>query len=330
VLTNHFTSSLHDISWLLLPPSSTPLRTTLDKVKVALRRDIWNSILTGLGSSQLQVYRRQTNSWQIFLKLGRDIPAVFCPIMKYFLPLFLLSALVLPSIAELPVLNQYVLAAVKSMPSGGGYEASQKAVDRLAANVSYQDGTIHQNLKSSKASFCSGATYIVFLRTIEKLRANNLLTLSGKQLQRYAKIGVQDGEDLFGRWNANGPGTAKLFTELGCGVNFTSFAHANPGDFMKIWWTDAIGKHERGHLVVYLSHTKKSVKFWSSNQPSGYGSKTVSRSRIKHALFSRLTRHDRLAKASGLSKKNQFLADMLRKDFTWTQVVKACRVRQTP
>ena len=99
--------------------------------------------------------------------------------MKYFFPLLLLSALVLPSTAELPVLNQYVLAAVKSMPSGGGYEASQKAVDRLAANVSYRDGTIHQNLKSSKASFCSGATYIVFLRAIEKLRANNLLTLSG-------------------------------------------------------------------------------------------------------------------------------------------------------
>ncbi|MDE0859398.1 MAG: hypothetical protein OSA93_04515 [Akkermansiaceae bacterium] len=53
--------------------------TTLDKVEVALRRNIWNSILTGLGSSQLQVYRRKTNSWQIFLKPGRDIPALSCP-----------------------------------------------------------------------------------------------------------------------------------------------------------------------------------------------------------------------------------------------------------
>jgi hypothetical protein len=244
--------------------------------------------------------------------------------------LLILFSLLLVCRGEIPALNQYILAAVKSMPSGGGYEASQKAVDRLAANVSYRDGAIHQNLKSSKASFCSGATYMVFLRAMEKMRANKSLTLTGKQLQRYARIGVPDGEDIFGRWNANGPGTAKLFTELNCGVNFTSFPHAKPGDFLKIWWTDAIGKRERGHLVVYLGHTKENVKFWSSNQPSGYGTKTVPRSRIKHALFSRLTRHDRLTKASALSKTNQFLADMLRKDFTWDQVVKACNVRPTP
>ncbi|MGJ8695068.1 MAG: hypothetical protein ACSHYF_02035 [Verrucomicrobiaceae bacterium] len=236
----------------------------------------------------------------------------------------------LSSRAEIPVLNQYVLAAVKSMPSGGGYEASQVAVDRLAASVTLKNGTIQQDTRACGKSFCSGATYLVFLRVIDRLQKNNSLTLSEKNLQRYATLGVKDGEEIFGRWNANGPGTAKLFTELGCGVNFTSYDHAQPGDFMKIWWTDAIGGRERGHLVVYLGHTKDTVKFWSSNEPSGYGSKTVARSLIKHALFSRLTRHDRLTKASGLSPKNQFLADMLRKPFTWAQVVRQCNVRPSP
>ena len=216
------------------------------------------------------------------------------------------------------------------MPKGRGYEASQKAVDRLAANVTLKNDVIHQNLKGARASFCSGATYMVFLRVIDQLQNNQSITLNKKQLTRFADIGVKDGEEIFGRWNANGPGTAKLFTELGCGVNFTSYEHAQPGDFMKVWWTTAIGGKERGHLVVYLGHTKDSVKFWSSNQPSGYGSKSVARSRIKHTLFSRFTRHDKLTQASSISKKNQFLSDMLRKDFSWAQVVQQCKVSKTP
>ena len=246
------------------------------------------------------------------------------------IPLILLLVSTFLTQAEVLDLNQYVLQAVASMPEGCGYEASQRAVDRLAASVSVKDGRIHQNLNASKASFCSGATYLLFLRVIDQLQKNKTIQLSEKQLARFADIDVDDGEEIFGRWNANGPGTAKLFAELGCGANFTLYEHAEPGDFMKIWWTTAIGGKERGHLVVYLGHTKTSVKFWSSNQPAGYGIKTVPRSRIKHTLFSRLTRHDHFAKSLNLSKKNQFLADMLRKDFTWDQVVKQCQVRSTP
>lgn len=232
--------------------------------------------------------------------------------------------------AKVPDLNQYVLQAVKSMPEGCGYEASQRAVDRLATSVSVKDGRIHHNLNASKASFCSGATYLVFLRVIDRLQKNKTIQLSDKQLARFVDIDVDDGEEIFGRWNANGPGTAKLFAELGCGVNFTPYEHARPGDFMKVWWTTAIGGKERGHLVVYLGHTKTNVKFWSSNKPGGYGIKTVPRSRIKHTLFSRLTRYDRFTKSLSLSKKNQFLADMLSKEFSWAQIVKQCKVRTTP
>lgn len=245
---------------------------------------------------------------------------------------------ILPSCAQVevqdatnaPYLNQLVLYGMHSMPSGGGYEASQKAVDRLAASVTYKEGAIHQDLKAAGASFCSGATYMVFLKVLDQLHKSPPFALSEKTHARYARVGVKDGEEIFGRWNANGPGTAKLFADLNCGVNFTSYAHALPGDFMKMWWTDAIGGKERGHLVIYLGTTGDQIHYWSSNQPNGYGRKSVSKSKIKHVLFSRLNNAARLKNASSLSPKDQFLADMLRKDFTWAQVVKRCKVRETP
>jgi hypothetical protein len=252
--------------------------------------------------------------------------------------LLLLCGIALPSCAQVeaesaqqaPALNQNVLAAVQSMPDGGGYEASQKAVDRLAASVTLKDGVIIQDTKACGKSFCSGATYLVFLRVIAQLRLQNSSFLPIAKLSRYANLGVKDGEEIFGRWNANGPGTAKLFADLKCGVNFTSYAHAQPGDFMKMWWTEAIGGKERGHLVVYLGTTGDQIHFWSSNISNGYGRKSVAKSKIKHVLFSRLTTPSRLTYAAKLSPKDQFLADMLRKDFTWNQVTKACQVHETP
>ena len=248
----------------------------------------------------------------------------------------LLLTIALPSCAqvELPTTsrtpNTEVLTAIKSMPSGGGYEASQAAVDRLAASVTLKNGTIHQDTKAAGKSFCSGATYLVFLRVIERYRLLDSTFLPADKLTRFANLGVADGEEIFGRWNANGPGTAKLFTDLNCGVNFTSYNHARSGDFLKMWWTDAIGAKERGHLVVFLSQTPTTVTYWSSNTPGGYGKKTTAKSKIKHHLFSRLTAPKTLPNATRLSKKDPFLADMLRKDFIWPQVVKACKVRETP
>lgn len=53
---------------------------------------------------------------------------------------------------------------------------------------------------------------------------------------------------------------------------------ARSGDIMKLWWTEAVGAKERGHLTIYLSQTENSLTFWSSNQSNpggtpGYGTK---------------------------------------------------------
>ena len=96
---------------------------------------------------------------------------------------------------------------------------------------------------------------------------------------RCSSTGQRDGEGVWGRWNANGPGTARLFYEMKLGPNFSDFAQARPGDFMKIFWSTAVGRREHGHSVIFLGTEKvngvDSVRFWSSNIGVGYSEKTV-------------------------------------------------------
>ena len=77
------------------------------------------------------------------------------------------------------------------------------------------------------------------------------------------------------------------------GPNFSDFAQARPGDFMKIFWSPAVGRREHGHSVIFLGTEKvngvESVHFWSSNIGVGYSEKTVPRTKISAAMFSRLT-----------------------------------------
>lgn len=242
--------------------------------------------------------------------------------------IFLWVLLLSSALAELPVLNQYVLQAVRQMPKGKGYEASQRAVDRLAGAVKVNDGgRFSIDYRKVGSCFCSGATYLVMLQVMNDLEMAGAPRFSRKAKERWARLGVADGEAVFGRWNANGPGTARLFHELKCGKNFTGFERALPGDFLKIWWTEEIGGRERGHLVVYLGTERGKVRFWSANQPKGYGEKAVPRERIKRHLFSRLTDYRHLERVTGLSEKDDFLAEMLRKSFVWKEMVQKCGVK---
>ena len=143
---------------------------------------------------------------------------------------------------------------------------------------------------AARATYCSGATYLVFVQAIQRLLPDSRV---GERLAEALAIrGQPDGVGVWGRWNANGPGTACLFRELRLGHNFTSFDEARPGDFMKIFWTDAVGTREHGHSVIYLGRGPvngvEMIRFWSSNKPGGYGEKEVPRSRIFHVIFSRL------------------------------------------
>jgi hypothetical protein len=188
--------------------------------------------------------------------------------------------------------------------------------------------------EAAQPSFCSGATYLVFLHVIERLQRQGTLHLDPATLDSLRIAGQRDGQGLWGRWNANGPGTARLFSELQLGRNFTDYAEARPGDFMKIFWTDEIGKKERGHSVVYLnkigSGSAEYVQFWSSNiarekgDLSGYGVKLVPRAKIARCIFSRLERPANLSRAAGLPNTDPFLASLLSRSSDFGEVRRMC------
>ncbi len=152
--------------------------------------------------------------------------------------------------------NAQVLEAIQGMPEYGTYSASKASFDGLTRAITVHGGSLAIDPLQARPSFCSGATYLVFVRALERLAAQGSLNLEPATLQALVVAGQRDGQGIWGRWNANGPGTARLFSELQLGRNFCEFSEARPGDFMKIFWTDEIGKKERGHSVIYLGSKK--------------------------------------------------------------------------
>lgn len=211
--------------------------------------------------------------------------------------------------------NAALLSALRTMPEGGGYDGSDATKNLLPKACRLEGGRLVVDAGVARPSFCSGATYLVLLKALG----------SGTEAM-LPVMDHRDGHGVFGRWNANGPGAAKLVADLGAGVNFTSWDEARPGDFLKIWWTEAIGGRERGHLVVYLGHDAETVRFWSSNQPGGYGVKQVPRSSCRRVLFTRISRPERFRGAGALAGRDEWLERMLRDDFRWDEVVAKCRV----
>ncbi len=219
--------------------------------------------------------------------------------------------------------NEAVLRAARSMPSGGGYSVSSEASERFRASVRVSAGRLVVDARGAAPSYCSSATYLVLLRVIASAQAGGELHLPPEAVEALAPSAQGDGEGIWGRWNANGPGAARLFHALGIGRNFTSFDEARPGDFLKIFWTGEVGRRERGHLVVYLgregSDDSERVRFWSSNKPGGCGEKSVARSEIARAIFSRLERPEKFADAGKLPATDRYLAGLLESESSFAE-----------
>lgn len=227
------------------------------------------------------------------------------------------------TVQERAPLNQAVLVALQDMPQGGGYSGTDATKNLLPLACRVNEGELTFAMSEARPSFCSGATYLVFLKAVASVSE-----LSEKTASLVVPVRDQnDGEGVFGRWNANGPGCAKLVADLGMGENFTAWERARRGDFLKIWWNEHIGRREQGHHVVYLKHDAHSVTFWSSNQPKGYGVKTVPRAKCQRVLFTRIDQPHHLQRVSRLSARDPFLAEMLQRDFTWKEVLRACQVK---
>lgn len=235
---------------------------------------------------------------------------------------------------SLPPINQLILKEVSSMPSNGGYATSAAANHALQLAVTSYGEILRVDASHATPSYCSGATYLVFLKTLAALQANHQLTLSPFVVAQLKPSGQPDGTGIWGRWNANGPGTARLFYEIGLGTNFSDLRMARPGDFLKIFWNDGIGAKEHGHSVVFLGTESKAgvehVSFWSSNipqnhTPGGYGMKSVPLNRIHRMLFSRLEHPEAINRA--LPRTDSYLSSLERSSSTPAEMGRQCGIR---
>jgi hypothetical protein len=224
--------------------------------------------------------------------------------------------------------NDLILEQVKQMPQGGRYSASRVATIRLQSAAHFESGKFFILPDAASPSYCSGATYLVFMKTIEALRARGALGLDYATLESLMIRNQRDGEGIWGRWNANGPGTARLFHEMDLGSNFDDFAQAQPGDFMKIFWSPEVGRSEHGHSVIYLGMERKdgldNVRFWSSNIPGGYGERSVPRAKIVHAIFSRLDTPANLSRNATVPPIDKYLASLLSARSSYEEAKSKC------
>jgi hypothetical protein len=232
--------------------------------------------------------------------------------------------------------NRLILETLREMPEAGGYSVRSDAFEELRRRIVIVDAKLQVDHLSRGPSFCSGATYLVFLKVIEKLVTQGEINLSDAAVAKLLTTDTKgralaDGFGVWGRWNANGPGTAGLFADLDLGDNFSDdeFQYAEPGDFLKIFWKSGkgVGKNERGHSVVFTHVLPEGAKrskikqlcFWSSNtykddpKKNGFGEKCVDRKDIAEMIFSRLERPQNLQNvlAPTFSHENPYLSKLL-------------------
>ena len=67
--------------------------------------------------------------------------------------------------------SQLVLGEIRKMISGGGYATTAKAVESLRSALRVgRDGALAIDAASATPSFCSGPTYLLFLRVVRELQ----------------------------------------------------------------------------------------------------------------------------------------------------------------
>lgn len=217
-------------------------------------------------------------------------------------------------------MNERVMTAITEMPKAGGYVLTNTSAEALRDSFSWNlDEIIFQ---PKTPSYCTTATYGVFFKALLSYWKEQ--GFPEKAVIEFYKANMEyDGVGVWGRWNSNGPGTAKFFRDLDLGKNFTELSEARPGDFLKIYWNLEIGKNERAHSVVFLSADKDTITFWSSNTDTkGFGVRTIDKSLAKRLLFSRLERPENAANMLKVPLTDDFLASMLTKVSSWAEVQK--------
>ncbi len=230
--------------------------------------------------------------------------------------------------------NSYILRAVAEMPSGGGYASDRAAEIRLARRGVVWDErgkSLVISPQGASPTFCSAACYMVLLRAMRTWEREEHRALSA-ELWRALRVEEThpDGTLSWGRFNANGPGCAVWVHDLRAGVNFSSLSLARPGDFLKFFFTEQLGAGERGHLVVFMGTEQRDgelcIRFWSSNKPDGYGSRSVPLRSMHHLIFTRITEPYRIQNALRLPPFDPWLGSLLHSPTDWETACRRCGI----
>ncbi len=216
----------------------------------------------------------------------------------------------------------------------GGYSTADAAHDALHQSFSWNEraGRLLFNPAGARPSFCSGAVYAAVLSALARWdAAQPRRRISAEAWKALAPRPVADGIAPWGWANANGAGFALLVHRLGAGINFTDWALARPADVMKIWWNDAIGRDERGHLVILVRDEGESVRVWSSHQPTaeapgGFGFRTYPKSAIRRILFTRITNPAAFNRATAVGEE-PWLTQQTRRNVSWEDCARRCGFR---
>ena len=91
--------------------------------------------------------------------------------------------------------NALILEQMRKMPSGGKYSVSHFAKIKLQSAAHFESGKFFVIPTKPYVSFCSGATYLVFIKAIEELRDRGQLQLEEMVTRRYSLDDVQQGYD---------------------------------------------------------------------------------------------------------------------------------------
>lgn len=223
-------------------------------------------------------------------------------------------------------MNQLVLEAVNEMPSEGGYELTGVPPQRMAdAFVLQPSGLLDLDPFQAIPSYCTTATYMVFYKVLQKYWEATSAKPSTDLLTKIRPNLESDGERIWGRWNSNGPGTAKFFYETKLGTNFDEIKMALPGDFIKIFWNDFVGKSERGHTGIFLGIKKingeEMLHFWaSSKSTNGFAERMVLLAEAKRILISRFNKPENYQNIENLPELDSFLASMLVRESNWKEL----------
>jgi len=227
---------------------------------------------------------------------------------------------------ETVAFNLIILKAVEEMPIGGVYAATKEANRNLAASIQIDGENFTIAPEIAKPSYCSSATYLVFLKALSTTIDSIANPMKKKALIQKLRVnGQADGFGIWGRWNSNGPCMAKLISDAKIGKSFWNYEDAKAGDFLKVWWKDAIGRDEAGHSVVFLGFTinnegERGIEIWSSNKPNGYGKKFVSFSKIHHSLFTRCETPENVENLIELPNVDIFLRQMLTRNTSISEI----------